>query len=252
MRLFAARETHIRTSFAHNVYNQNIQADIRNIYHLELIQLFQHRVSAPVWSATTAVVAYTRYCRFAIKIVRLAFQLVSISAITWSSFWHFASPLSAAAVAPLCQIFTMRSFFYTFFSFLLRKFSHALVSFFCFSSFPLTSWHCHLHLRITHARNNKIYLFSLFPSACLTFHRLSLFFSLRLTTVTNELWLVLLDALTLSYSRLLASANAFPLQHTFLISWEIFKLFLHRVPMTTTTVTIICTSLLFWLPWGVP
>lgn len=156
-----------------------------------------------MWSATTAVVAYTRYCRFAIKIVRLAFQLVSISAHTWSSFWHFASPHSAAA-APLCQIFTMRSFFYTFFSFLLRKFSHALVSFFCFSSFPLTSWHCHLHLRITHARNNKIYLFSLFPSACLTFHRLSLFFSLRLTTVTNELWLVLLDALTLSYSRLLA------------------------------------------------
>lgn len=40
MRRFA-RETHIRTSFAHNVYNQNIPSDKVNIHHLELIQLSQ-------------------------------------------------------------------------------------------------------------------------------------------------------------------------------------------------------------------
>lgn len=200
MRLFAARETHIRTSFAHNVYNQNMQSDIRNIYHLELIRLFQRP-----WSACGQRRQQLRTHDIVDLLSKLSgwrfnsFQL----ALIWSSFWHFA-PHSLLLLLLSAKFSRCWVFFYTFFFFFIAKIftrSRFFLSF-CFYSFPLTSWHCHLHLRFTHARNNKIYLFS-FSCSLSNFSQVVSFFLLfspRLTTVTNELWLVLLHALTLVLS----------------------------------------------------
>lgn len=101
------------------------------------------------------------------------------------------------------KLFTSFSLF-CFFFYSIAKFSHAVV----FFPSQLSSAHCHLHLRFTHAKNKKIYLFALsnfctFSSPVVSF---TLFFTAANHTVSNEVWLVLLvllELLVLSHNCLL-------------------------------------------------
>lgn len=118
MRLFAARETHIRTSFAHNVYNQNVRSDIMNIYHLELIQ-FPQRRHLPVVRGQR-----TRYCRFALKMV-----LAWLRTLVWFSVDLLLTLCFTLSSAYRCQIFTMLSSFF-FHLFYCEIFTRCLLFFF--------------------------------------------------------------------------------------------------------------------------
>lgn len=175
MRLFA-RETHIRTSFSNNVCNQNIRSDITNIYHLELIQLSQRPfVGQSVATEAAAAEAAIAYDMPPTRVLLAMFK---------QTFSRFAGPPSKCHSAPNgCTALTFfqislnllptrctslfffssdnfAQFFWVYFfllSFRLRNFSHAAGFFILL----LSGAHCHLHLRFTHAKNNKIYLFPL-------------------------------------------------------------------------------------------
>lgn len=168
MRLFA-RETHIRTSFSNNVCNQNIRLDITNIYHLELIQLSQRPFVGQSVTTEAAAEAAIAYDMLSTRVLLAMFK---------QSFSRFVGPPSKCHSAPNgCTALTFAKFHSIFFGHavptllvLFRQFCTLLSVFFScslldceiFRTLPvLFFFFCHLHLRFTHAKNNKIYLFPL-------------------------------------------------------------------------------------------
>lgn len=151
--------------------NQNIRSDITNIYHLELIQLSQRpfvgqSVATKVGAAAAAIAYDTLPTRVLSAMFKQPFRRIvgppskchsapnGCTALTFPKFHSDTLPTLLLLFEQFCTIVSVLFFLL---SFRLRNFSHAAD----FILLLLSGAHCHLHLRFTHAKNNKIYLFPL-------------------------------------------------------------------------------------------
>lgn len=155
--------------------NQNIRSDITNIYHLELIQLSQRpfvgqSVATKVGAAAAAIAYGTLPTRVLSAMFKQPFRRIvgppskchsAPNGCTTLTFPKFHSIFFRHATYSSPSLRTIlhdcECFIFFLLSFRLRNFSHAAG----FILLLLSGAHCHLHLRFTHAKNNKIYLFPL-------------------------------------------------------------------------------------------